>query len=110
MKILNDCVQHDHWPSLKITLPKPRTKPVLPARISSDVMRVMEAFPRIGDNITLMWGYLELKQYLRDLIVNERGIHPYFPPEIAAAIMRIHDEHCRLFPHANADVWNSVLY
>jgi hypothetical protein len=110
MKMFNPYTQESSRLPLKITVPKPRPKTGLPAGVAPDVMLVMDSFPKIGDNIMLMWGCLELKKYLCDLIVNERGIHPSFPPEIATALMRIQDEHSKLFPDITVNAWDSVIY
>lgn len=95
--------------SLKISVPKPRPKPTLPADAAADALLVVDKFPRIGDKIILMWGSIDLQKYLCDLIVDHRGDRQGFPPPIAAALMRIFDEHSKLFPD-NDNSWNSVIY
>jgi len=95
---------------LKIAVPKPRPKPILPADTASDVLLVVEKFPRIGDKIILMWGSVELQKYFIDLIVDERGDRQGFPPQIGSALMRIYREHTKLFPDKDNNAWNSVIY
>ncbi len=38
-------------------------------------------YPRILENITMMWGFQELNAFLSKLIIDERGGRQGFPPE-----------------------------
>ena len=99
--------------AIKIVTPKPRPRSTLPghlsAELSADITLITEKFARIADKILLMWGSPELQQYLDGLILDDRGGRQGFPPQIAAALVRIHGEHGKLFPEDNSNAWNTVI-
>ena len=94
---------------LKISVPKPRPAPPLPADIAPDIAVIQERFPRIGNKITLMWNSAELQKFLNELIFDARGDRQGFPPDIAEILMRIHRYHGQLIPEDDKHVWNKVI-
>jgi hypothetical protein len=100
--------------AIKITTPKPRAATALPAGMTAeaaaDISLITEKFARISDKILLMWGSIELQQFLSGLIFDDRGGRQGFPPPIAAALVRIHGEHSKLFPDTDHNAWNKVLF
>src|SRR5512144_2171883 len=99
--------------AIKITIPKPRPNSTpqggFPARAASDLALVAAQFSRIGEKISLMWGSIELQQYLSGLIIDDRGGRQGFPPQIAAALARIYDEHGKLFPDDDSSAWDNLI-
>ncbi|MGB9094197.1 MAG: hypothetical protein WCB93_08785 [Gallionella sp.] len=68
----------------------------IPAVISAEVTLLIEKFPHIGNRIELLWGTVDLQDYLNTLIVDERSGRKGFPHLVAGAILRIHTEHYKL--------------
>lgn len=68
----------------------------VPAEIAADVLILIETFPRIGNRIVLLWGTVDLQDYLNTLIVDERGGREGFPYAVAESLLRIHSEHHKM--------------
>jgi len=82
---------------IKISVPKapppaPEMPPGLPPRLSI----IWEQYPRIGEKISMMWGYDELQKYLRTIILDERGGRLGFPEPVLAALLEIHRRHAKI--------------
>jgi hypothetical protein len=95
---------------LKISVPKPLPKVELPPNVQPDISLVLEHYPKIGTRISLLWGSAELHKYLNDLILDDRGDREGFPPRIAAAIMRLINEHGKLVTDDHKNVWKKTTY
>ena len=65
----------------------------IPAEIAAEVVLLIEKFPHIGNRIELLWGTVDLQNYLNTLIVDERSGRKGFPHLVAGALLRIHTEH-----------------
>jgi len=96
--------------TLKISIPKQRPQAELPENVQEDISLVLEHYPKIGSRITLLWGSAELHKYLNDLILDDRGNRAGFPPPIAAAIMRLINEHGKLVIDDHKNVWRNTTY
>ncbi len=84
---------------IKITVPKaPPPAIVMPAGLPPHLSIIWDQFPRIGEKISLMWGYVELQNYLGTIILDERGDRQGFPKPVLAALMEVHKRHSRLVP------------
>jgi hypothetical protein len=68
----------------------------IPAVIAAEVAMLVEKYPHIGNRIELLWGTVDLQNYLNTLIVDERAGRKGFPHLVAGAILRIHTEHYKL--------------
>ena len=77
----------------QISNPKSFPENKIPADIADEILLLIETFPRIGNRIVLLWGTVDLQNYLNTLIVDERGGREGFPHPVAEAILRIHGEH-----------------
>ena len=79
-------------------IPNPKSFPAnkIPAEIAAEVLILIETFPRIGNRIVLLWGSVDLQNYLNDLIIDERGGREGFPYPVAEAILLIHGEHNKI--------------
>ncbi|MGA7594463.1 MAG: hypothetical protein WCA64_04625 [Gallionella sp.] len=67
-----------------------------PAKIAAEVLLLIEKFPHVGNRIDLLWGTVDLQDYLNTLIVDERSGRKGFPHLVAGALLRIHTEHYKL--------------
>jgi hypothetical protein len=70
---------------------------------------IVEArFPRIAQAIHLMWGHVELEDYLHNLIVADRRGREGFPDAVHAALLKLYNQHASLFKFAarTEDVWS----
>lgn len=84
---------------IKISVPKaPPPAITMPSGLPPHLSIVWEQFPRIGEKISLMWGYVELQNYLSTIILDERGGRQGFPKPVLAALMEIHKRHAKLVP------------
>jgi hypothetical protein len=84
---------------IKIAVPKaPPPAIAMPSELPSHLSIIWEQFPRIGEKISMMWGYVELQNYLSTIIVDERGGRQGFPKPVLAALMEIHTRHVKMFP------------
>jgi hypothetical protein len=74
---------------------------------------IVEAgFPRIAESIHLMWGHVELEDYLHNLIVADRAGREGFPAAVQAALLKLYNQHASLFKFVRAeteDVWSRNL-
>ncbi len=76
---------------IKISVPKgPPPAIAMPAGLPPHLSIIWEQYPRIGEKISLMWGYVELQNYLSTIILDERGGRQGFPPAVLAALMEVH--------------------
>jgi hypothetical protein len=46
----------------------------------------------------MMWGYVELQNYLSTIILDERGDRQGFPKPVLAALMEVHKRHSKMVP------------
>jgi hypothetical protein len=95
---------------LKISVPKQLPKIELPENVQAELSLVAEHYPKIGTRISLLWGSAELHKYLNDLILDNRGDRAGFPPPIAAAIMRLINEHGKLVIDDHKNAWKHTTY
>ena len=79
-----------------ISNPKSFPANKVPAEIIAEVLILIENFPRIGNRIVLLWGSIDLQNYLNTLIVDERGGRQGFPHPVAEALLRIHTKHSKI--------------
>lgn len=94
---------------IKIVTPKAPPPAKLPENISPDIKLILEQFPRIGNRILLLWGTVELQNYLHTLIIDERGDRQGFPPPVIEAILQIYKDHEKLIPDDDKDTWDKVV-
>jgi len=80
----------------RVSNPKSVPGNKIPAEISAEVRLLIEQFPHIGNRIDLLWGTVDLQNYLNTLIVAERSGRKGFPHLVSGAILRIHTEHYKL--------------
>ena len=84
---------------IKISVPKaPPPAIVMPACLPRHLSIIWEQYPRIGEKISVMWGYVELQNYLGTIILDERGGRKGFPESVLAALMEVHKRHSRMIP------------
>ena len=84
---------------IKISVPKaPPPAIAMPSELPAHLSIVWEQFPRIGEKISLMWGYIELQEYLSTIILDRRGGRLGFPKPVLAALLEIHRRHAKVLP------------
>ena len=88
---------------IKIAVPKAAPAPVMPSGFPPHLSIIWEQFPRIGEKISLMWGYVELQRYLSNIICDKRGGRRGFPEPVLAALLEIHRLHARVLPEEDAN-------
>jgi len=81
---------------IKISTPQEPTLTAIPEVIPSELFIVWEDFPRIGEKISIMWGYVELQNYLGHIILDERGGRQGFPEGILDALIEIYAIHAKV--------------
>ena len=80
----------------QISNPKSFPRNKIPEVIAAEVLMLIEKYPHVGNRIELLWGTVDLQDYLNTLIVDERSGRKGFPHLVAGAILRIHTEHYKL--------------
>ena len=68
-----------------------------------------EKFPKILDRIELLWGSLELHNYLEQTLFTDRSNRQGFPVDVLKALGEIHTEHMRVLKQKrliSVDVWD----
>ncbi len=70
----------------------------MPAGLPPHLSIIWEQYPRIGEKISVMWGYVELQNYLSTIILDERGDRQGFPKSVLAALMEVHQRHAKMVP------------
>jgi hypothetical protein len=69
---------------------------------ADDCKSVLEAgFPRVVQAIQALWGYKELNDYFRKLMIDETGQRDGFPPEAWEEIYLLQHLHQELVPDLN---------
>ena len=86
---------------IKISAPKAPVAPVMPAGVPAHLSIIREQFPRIGEKISLMWGYVELQKHLSSIILDERGNRDGFPKPVLDALVEIHRRHAKMVQENN---------
>lgn len=86
---------------IKIAVPQAPPALVIPKGIPPHASIIWEKYPRIGEKISLMWGYVELQKYLSDIICDERGGRQGFPVPVMTALLEVHRRHARIVPEDN---------
>lgn len=84
--------------NIKISIPKAPPAPIIPAGIPAHAAIIWEKYPRIGEKISLMWGYVELQNYLSDIICDKRGGRQGFPAPVMEALLEIYKRHSKVVP------------
>jgi hypothetical protein len=89
--------------------PKPEITPAPPQRIPPRVI-LRKKFPQILHRIEMIWGSIELHNYLEKTLTTERTNRQGFPQDVIQAISEIHMEH-RAVLKANGvlkdDLWDT---
>jgi len=84
---------------IKISVPQRRLPQLLcPPIYPPDLSIIWEQYPRIGEKISMMWGYVELQNYLSTIIFDKRGDRQGFPEPVLAALMEVHKLHSKKVP------------
>lgn len=87
---------------IKISVPKaPPPALAMPPGFPPHLSIIWEQYPRIGEKISMMWGYVELQKYLSTIILDERGGRLGFPKPVLAALLEIHTRHAKIVPEDN---------
>lgn len=93
-----------NFDNLEITKDAPvQTKKIPPRKILG------EKFPKILERVDLLWGSLELHNYLEQIIFTDRSKREGFPNDVLQALGEIHVEHTRVLKLKkiiNEDVWD----
>jgi len=93
-----------NFDNLEITKDVPvQTKKIPPRKILG------EKFPKILERVDLLWGSLELHNYLEQIIFTDRSKREGFPNDVLQALGEIHVEHTRVLKLKkiiNEDVWD----
>ncbi|MFZ2161907.1 MAG: hypothetical protein WAW02_06780 [Sideroxyarcus sp.] len=66
-------------------------------------------FPKILARIELLWGSIELHNYLEHTLFTDRSNRQGFPEDVLRALGEIHTEHIRVLKQKNlisVDVWD----
>jgi hypothetical protein len=67
---------------------------------------VKRDYPRVANAIEMTWGHRELEDYLRKLIMPDRGDREGFPKPVLAALLKLYRQHTTQFSFAQAtDAW-----
>lgn len=79
--------------------------------VQQHTITIRSKIPRIANAIELLWGTVELQQYLANLIIDdqhyETGISRQgFDPDVMHALLAIHNAHIR-FMAGDVDVWST---
>lgn len=84
---------------IKISVPgAPPPAIAMPTGLPPHLSIIWEQYPRIGEKISVMWGYVELQNYLSTIILDERGDRQGFPKSVLAALMEVHKRHAKMVP------------
>lgn len=86
--------------------PSPAGQPTVQAnagvdrRVSADAYpsELEAGFPRVVQAIQALWGYKELNDYFRKLMIDDRGNRIGFPPEAWEEIYLLQHIHQELMP------------
>jgi hypothetical protein len=68
-----------------------------------------EKFPKILTRIELLWGSMELHNYLEHTLFTDRSNRQGFPVDVLQALGELHVEHTRLLKQKNmisVDIWD----
>lgn len=85
----------------KVEIPPP--PPVPPRTVIGD------SYPKILHRIELLWGTIELHNYLEQTLFTDRSNRQGFPRSVMQALGEIHHEHMRILKLKGvigADVWD----
>jgi hypothetical protein len=86
---------------------------VAPARVSArksveeaPFITIERDYPRVAKSIELLWGHVELDQYLQKLIIADRGDREGFPKTALVALLKLYKQHASQFGFSRAsDEW-----
>jgi hypothetical protein len=56
-----------------------------------------QGFKRISDAIGVLWGNKECEEYLKRLIIDDRGNRAGFPEAVLRALLKLHNLHTQQF-------------
>jgi hypothetical protein len=68
-----------------------------------------EKFPKILTRIEMLWGSMELHNYLEHTLFTDRSNRQGFPVDVLRALGELHVEHTRLLKRNNmisVDIWD----
>ena len=86
----------------------PKVAAPLPPKIPPRKV-IGEKFPKILMRIELLWGSLELHNYLEHTLFTDRSNRQGFPADVLQALGEIHTEHTRVLKQKkliSVDVWD----
>ena len=80
--------------------PADRPAPVPVPRVNgADCLSMLESdFPRVIEAILAQWGYKELNEYFRKLMIDDRGNRLGFPPQAWEEIYLLQHIHLEFMP------------
>jgi hypothetical protein len=87
----------------------PATQAIPAAQTTSPRELIGQKFPKILDRIELLWGSMELHNYLEHTILTDRSGRQGFPDDVMQALIQIHAEHTQILKQKKmicSDLWD----
>ena len=94
---------------IKTPAPDSQAATVMPATLKPELLLILQSFPRVAEQISRLWGSIDLQDYLNKTIFDERGGRQGFPVPVVMAMERIFENHSKLFPQKIEDpFWDGM--
>jgi hypothetical protein len=94
---------------IKTPAPDSQSATAMPAALKPELLLILQSFPRVAEEISRLWGTIDLQDYLNQTIFDERGGRQGFPVPVVMALERIFEDHSKLFPQAIEDpFWDGM--
>jgi hypothetical protein len=81
-----------------------------PASVINEISLIQKHHPNIFEKISIMWGSIELQNYLDSIIFDKRGGRRGFSDSVGTAIFKVFETHGKLIhKKKTGDVWDVIL-
>jgi hypothetical protein len=64
---------------------------------------IEEKFPRIAEQITLLWGFPEMEKYFEKIMYDDRGGREGFPADVMSELVFLGILHGRAYPFKRSE-------
>jgi tankyrase len=70
---------------------------------------IEEKYPRICQQLALMWGHPELEKWFEKMWIDDRGTRQGFPPEVMSELMFVSSLHQVAYPTLGPQFANRAI-
>jgi hypothetical protein len=96
-------------PLPQLLLDEPEPEPVRRGPKKVEVVAAIERYPRVIEKIRLFWDDPRCAEFLKTLVIDDRGTRTGFPPDIMAELLTLTEISYLKFGQTSRDIWDEQV-